>query len=137
MKLFIGPLVHTLNPTTIQYSELSIIGVSSSGTIDFAIHHVKDKDSALKSALESEENKQKGWAYDKVDVVVLNHGEFLCPGFIDTHTHGECFLNLSNRQTHFGKFTLGQHRNFLISLGGSSTSYWIGSSILPFLQKRV
>ncbi|PVG00676.1 guanine deaminase [Serendipita vermifera] len=98
MKLFIGPLVHTLNPTTIQYSQLSIIGVSNSGTIDFTAHHVEDKDSTLKSVLESEENKKKGWAHDKVEVVVLNHGEFLCPGFIDTHTHAPQFPNIGRGQ---------------------------------------
>ena len=90
-QIFIGPLVHTLDPTTIQYSSLSIVGVSSSGIIDFIAHDVprESLEDTLETLLSDEEILKKGWSKDgHITKKVLVHGEFLCPGFIDTHTHG-------------------------------------------------
>jgi len=88
MQLFIGPLVHTLDSTTIQYSQLSIVGLSNSGSIDLIQHDINNLESALDSLFSDESNKAKGWSKD-VKTIRLKHGEFLCPGFIDTHTHGK------------------------------------------------
>lgn len=87
MQLLIGPLVHALDPTTIQYSRLSIIGLSSSGVIEFVVHDITDLESSLASILEEESIKAKGWTKE-APRRVLQEGEFFCPGFIDTHTHG-------------------------------------------------
>ena len=90
MQIFIGPLVHTLNPTTIQYSPSSILGVSDTGVIDFVAHNIRpdDIDHAVDSLLH--ENAKKGWPEDTsaISKTILEPGEFLCPGFVDTHTHG-------------------------------------------------
>lgn len=111
MQLFIGPLVHTLNPTTIQYSQLSIVGLSNSGSIDFIQHDINNLDSALESILDNESNKAKGWSKG-VKTTILKHGEFMCPGFIDTHTHGELFLYLITtiRLTSSGSASISEYR---------------------------
>lgn len=107
MHIFIGALAHTLNSTTIQYSPKSIVGVSKQGTIDFIVHlhhdyngksvpetidakKPKEVDVVLEEIFSNEEYQKKGWTRN-AKRTVLNHGEFLCPGFVDTHTHGQWF----------------------------------------------
>jgi N-acetylglucosamine-6-phosphate deacetylase len=90
MQIVIGALVHCLNSTTIQYSPQSVVGVSKQGSIDFLVHLQHDGrevDTVLEEIFTNEEYKKKGWNKD-VKKTILSHGEFLCPGFIDTHTHG-------------------------------------------------
>ncbi len=90
MQVFVGPLVHTLGPTTIQYSSLSVVGVSDNGTIDFVVHNIAsgDVEQTLQEELSKKANADKGWKAENVKKTVLSHGEFLVPGFVDTHTHG-------------------------------------------------
>lgn len=81
-KVFIGPLVHAVAPTIVEYIPCAILGVNPNGTIAFVAHNT-DK--------------------NKIDDVLIRHGwapgphlvrhqlacgQFMCPGFIDTHTHG-------------------------------------------------
>ncbi|KIM27033.1 hypothetical protein M408DRAFT_330198 [Serendipita vermifera MAFF 305830] len=101
MQIFIGPLVHTLNPTTIEYSSLSILGISSNGIIDFITNNVTSDsvDRTIETLLCDAENMKKGWSKDgNVARIVLKNGEFLCPGFVDTHTHAPQFPNLARGQ---------------------------------------
>lgn len=69
-----------INPTTLTSYEASpncLIAVSSQGNIDWIVHDVID-------SLVQETLLQKG-SLD-AEVTVLHPGQFLMPGFIDTHT---------------------------------------------------
>ncbi|KAG8801165.1 hypothetical protein FRC17_006706, partial [Serendipita sp. 399] len=100
MHIFIGPLVHTLDRATIQYSTRSIVGVGSTGIIDFIVHDVfsDQLEDVLKALLAMEEYTAKGWSEATAKKIILTHGEFLLPGFIDTHTHAPQFPNISRGQ---------------------------------------
>jgi guanine deaminase len=85
-KIFIGPFVHTLAPTTIRHIPCAILGVDANGTIAFVVPDADENN--LSDVLD-----ELGWASGPNLVVRrLAHGQFLCPGFIDTHTHGKFLL---------------------------------------------
>src|SRR5258706_3998307 len=82
-RIFIGSLVHTLAPTKVEYISCAILGVESNGTIAFVVHNANE--SKLNDVL-----VHYGWARTpKLVIRRLAHGQFMCPGFIDTHTHGK------------------------------------------------
>ena len=82
-KVFIGPLVHALGPTAVEYIPCAILGVDSKGTIAFVVHNAEQN--KLNDVL-----VRYGWDRSpNLAIRRLAHGQFLCPGFIDTHTHGE------------------------------------------------
>lgn len=71
--------MHATDLTTLQCLPRALLAVNEDGAIDWIIDDV-DPASLQEAAL------TKGWSLDDVDFVELSEGEFLCPGFVDTHT---------------------------------------------------
>ena len=78
-KVFYGALVspRTLSAHTVSPSALLCVS-HTSGDIDWVEHDVHP--SALQDVL-----AKHGLQLDDVELTELRHGEFLMPGFIDTH----------------------------------------------------
>ena len=77
-KVFYGALVspRTLSEHTVSPS--AVLCVSHAGTIEWVEHDVHS--SALQDVL-----AKHGLYFHDVEFTELKHGEFLMPGFIDTH----------------------------------------------------
>ncbi|GAA5855409.1 hypothetical protein JCM8547_007815 [Rhodosporidiobolus lusitaniae] len=88
-RCFYGTAVHSRSLTDIEYLQDALLGVDESGVIAFVEKEVpaEEVDGQL---------QQRGW--EGVEVVRLRKGEFLIPGFIDTHTHAPQYLNLAYGQ---------------------------------------
>lgn len=73
--------MHATELTTLQCLARALLAVNEDGAIDWIMDDV-DPASLQEAAL------SKGWSLDdpSVDFVELSEGEFLCPGFVDTHT---------------------------------------------------
>ncbi|KAI5477118.1 guanine deaminase [Pseudohyphozyma bogoriensis] len=84
-RIFHGAIVHSLSLTEIEYLPSALLGVNQSGTIAFLDRDVPSSSVKAKVA-------EHGW--EGAEVVVVKKGEFLCPGFIDTHTHAPQYPNL-------------------------------------------
>jgi len=77
-----------INPKTLsQYDALPncILAVSPAGNIEWIVEDVVD-------SLVQETMSQKGCL--EAEVISLKHGEFIIPGFIDTHTHAPQVPNM-------------------------------------------
>jgi hypothetical protein len=75
-----------INPQTLyNYQALprSLLAVSASGTIEWIVENTADPQMGIDSWIR-EIISQKGLS--DVEIVMLKHGEFLMPGFVDTHT---------------------------------------------------
>lgn len=71
--------MHATSLQHIQASPRALIGVSDDGVIDWVLD---DVDSAsIQDAMLS-----KGWQIEDVDFVELSFGQWIMPGFVDTHT---------------------------------------------------
>lgn len=104
-QVFIGSIVTPVNPRELKTIKNGALGVDNDGIIAF----VEDLDTsekihegdgtstpvahdwqglsvarqrALRTCL-----RAHGWPLAGFNITVLRYGEFLCPGFIDTHTH--------------------------------------------------
>ena len=78
MRIYYGAVV---NPQTLTESQLlprCLLAVGDAGTIEWIVEDVD-------GSLVQETLAQKGCV--DAEVSELRHGEFLMPGFVDTHTH--------------------------------------------------
>lgn len=78
-RVFVGGLVSSKSIDELEIIEYGIIGVDENGTIAF----VDDLD---KTDLDEEAYLRSREWDGNAEVIHLNKGSFLCPGFIDTHT---------------------------------------------------
>ncbi|KAJ4488096.1 Metallo-dependent hydrolase [Lentinula aciculospora] len=100
-----------INPTTLTSYEAipnCLIAVNAHGNIDWIVHDVKD--SSIQETL-----LQKGLL--DVNIVALQEGQFIMPGFIDTHTHAPQVPNLGTGYQYellewLEKFTFPMEANF-------------------------
>ncbi|XP_069481908.1 guanine deaminase-like isoform X2 [Ambystoma mexicanum] len=73
--VFKGTLVHSTWNSPMEILENRVLGVGSSGKIEF---------------LEEEKQQEKlaeKWGFNVLDIKQLNNNEFLMPGLVDTHIH--------------------------------------------------
>ncbi|KAA8650903.1 hypothetical protein EYZ11_009998 [Aspergillus tanneri] len=77
---FHGTLIHSISPSTLEILANTLIVVSSSGTI-LSIHPSTDPDD-IPSLLSPHHLTPS-----TCPTLFLSSSQFLCPGFIDTHTH--------------------------------------------------
>ena len=75
--LFYGPLVNPETLTSLSAHPRALLAVNAQGVIDWVEDDVDP--SMLQDIL-------AGKGLFDVDVIELKHGEFLMPGFVDTHT---------------------------------------------------
>ncbi|KAF8077648.1 hypothetical protein FPV67DRAFT_1614641 [Lyophyllum atratum] len=87
--IFYGAVISPESLTSYKALPNCLLSVSASGTIDWIVEDVAEH--ALQETL-----AQKGCI--DVDVIALHAGEFLLPGFIDTHTHAPQLPNLGSGQ---------------------------------------
>ena len=76
-QLFYGPVISPQTLTSYDAFPRCLLAVGETGNIEWIVEDV------AQDALE-ELVRQKGWA--GADFVQLRDGEFLLPGFVDTHT---------------------------------------------------
>ncbi|GAA5847273.1 hypothetical protein JCM5353_002666 [Sporobolomyces roseus] len=87
-RIFHGTAIHSKNLTEIEYLHNTLIGVDETGLIAFVEENIEEED--------VEENiKQHGWnlSEEGVELIRIHKGEFLIPGFVDTHTHAPQHIN--------------------------------------------
>lgn len=77
MMIFYGAVVTPVDASTWKALPRCLFCVGSTGNIDWMLEYIQEN--KLHEAL-----SQKGYSLD--DVVILQDGEFVIPGFIDTHT---------------------------------------------------
>jgi guanine deaminase len=75
--IFYGPLVNTESLSSFQALPRCLLALGSSGHIDWIEEDVHE--SALQNVLAQHASLE-------VPLVSLRHGEFILPGFVDTHT---------------------------------------------------
>lgn len=103
--LFYGPILHTFNYHTLQILPRALLAVAG-GRIAWLIDHVPQSESghtiievAAKKGWrigEPSETDPPGQQYARLHT--LRDGEFILPGFIDTHTHAPQFPNMGRGQ---------------------------------------
>lgn len=105
-QVFVGSIVSPITPRQLRTIQHGVLGVDSKGIIAFVVDldeikqqaHGEDGAStpvarrvrgvsgphsqALNACLTAH-----GWSAAHCEITVLPYGDFLCPGFIDTHTH--------------------------------------------------
>ncbi len=81
VTIFYGAVVTSVDAKTWKAMPRCLLAVGSTGNIDWLIEHVDN--AKLTEAL-----KQKGLP-QHADLVTLQEGEFIIPGFVDTHTVGD------------------------------------------------
>ncbi|KAF5386938.1 hypothetical protein D9615_001553 [Tricholomella constricta] len=89
--IFYGAVISPESLTSYKALPRCLLSVGASGTIDWMVDDVQEH--VLQETL-----AQKGCI--DVDVITLPAGEFLLPGFIDTHTHAPQLPNLGSGQQH-------------------------------------
>jgi guanine deaminase len=75
--IFYGPLVNPISLSFFQSLPRCLLAIGSSGHIDWIEEDVHE--SALQDVLAQHASLE-------VRLVCLRHGEFIIPGFVDTHT---------------------------------------------------
>ncbi|KAH8827003.1 Metallo-dependent hydrolase [Flagelloscypha sp. PMI_526] len=81
-----GPVVNPVSPTSLDALPRCLLAVNEAGTIDWIEPDV------IPSQIQETLAKH---GYDGTpDLIELKHGQFLMPGFIDTHTHAPQFPNI-------------------------------------------
>jgi guanine deaminase len=83
MTIFYGPLINPESLTEYKALPKCLLSVGPTGDIDWIVEHVPEY--LLQDTL-----AQKGCI--DVDVTALKMGEFIMPGFIDTHTVSNPFF---------------------------------------------
>lgn len=84
-RVIVGSIAFSENIDKITFLTNGIIGVDEHGIIAF-VDDLGDSTSLAKTYVRSH-----GWDTD-IEIIHLDKGSFLCPGFIDTHT--VCFFYL-------------------------------------------
>jgi guanine deaminase len=82
--VFYGSIINPQSLSNYRASR-SLLAVSASGTIEWIVENIAD--TQIENSADSRITdiiSQKGLS--DVEVVMLKHGEFLMPGFVDTHT---------------------------------------------------
>ncbi|KAI0273592.1 hypothetical protein BC834DRAFT_816347 [Gloeopeniophorella convolvens] len=87
--VFYGPVINPESTSSFHTLPACLLAVGASGEIDWIAHDVHE--SAIQDVL-----AQHG-SLD-THLVQLNHGEFLLPGFVDTHTHAPQVPNIGSGQ---------------------------------------
>jgi guanine deaminase len=75
--VYYGAVINPVSLTDYQAIPNCLLAVSPTGQIEWLEGNVV-------GSMVQETMAQKGWL--EADVVLLKHGEFIIPGFIDTHT---------------------------------------------------
>jgi guanine deaminase len=75
--IFYGPVVNSISHSSFQALPRCLLAVGPSGQIDWIVEDVHE--STLLDVLAQHGSSD-------IPLVVLRHGEFLLPGFVDTHT---------------------------------------------------
>lgn len=75
--IFYGPLVNPKSLSSFQALPRCLLAIGSSGHIDWIEEDVHE--SALQNVLAQHASLE-------ARLVILRHGEFILPGFVDTHT---------------------------------------------------
>ncbi|KAH9945880.1 guanine deaminase [Epithele typhae] len=92
--IFYGALISPISLTTYDALPRALLAVSrATGDIDWVERDVPPE--ALQHVL-----ARHGLLADDVELVELKHGEFLMPGFIDTHIHAPQVPNIGSGQQH-------------------------------------
>lgn len=76
-----GPLISPLSKRETLFSDNSVLSVSADGVIEWVEHNVEP--AALQDALAKH---GRAIGDQDVDFVELKWGEWIMPGFVDTHT---------------------------------------------------
>ncbi|KAK4942984.1 hypothetical protein LTR10_017368 [Elasticomyces elasticus] len=77
---FYGTLVHCLSQSEVEIAESTLLLVDIHGKISGL--HKDVKQDQMEQLL-----SEQGWSTETVPLTVLQRGQFLVPGFIDTHNH--------------------------------------------------
>ncbi|KAG8981318.1 hypothetical protein FRB94_009379 [Tulasnella sp. JGI-2019a] len=90
-RIIYGAIIHPLSLREYQASNEALIAIDDKGIIQWLEvgvdnHRVQDVVAA------------KGWSLDDVDFVELKPGQWIMPGFVDTHTHAPQYPNLGAGQ---------------------------------------
>ncbi|KIY43467.1 guanine deaminase [Fistulina hepatica ATCC 64428] len=88
--IFRGAILNPESLTSYQALQNALLAVRDDGTIDWLAHDVPD-------CLVQQTLLEKGCSAN-VDFIELKEGEFIIPGFIDTHTHAPQMLNIGSGQ---------------------------------------
>ncbi|KAJ6630609.1 hypothetical protein B0H10DRAFT_1982024 [Mycena sp. CBHHK59/15] len=88
--VYYGPVVSPVSLKTFKALPSCLIAVGPLGNIDWIVEDVAD-DSMVQDIMAAHD-------YIDVAVVCLRNGEFIMPGFIDTHTHAPQVPNLGTGQ---------------------------------------
>jgi hypothetical protein len=76
--IFYGAVINPVSLTKLQALPRCLLAVSASGSIDWVVEDVES--TQLQEIL-----AQKGLINSDIDIIELKTGQFLLPGFIDTH----------------------------------------------------
>ncbi|KAJ3883679.1 Metallo-dependent hydrolase [Lentinula edodes] len=87
VTVYYGSLINPTTLTTYEATASCLLAVNAQGNIDWIVHDVKD--SSVQETL-----LQKGLLDTDVEIVELREGQFIMPGFVDTHTHAPQVPNL-------------------------------------------
>ncbi|KAJ8519515.1 hypothetical protein ONZ45_g3543 [Pleurotus djamor] len=87
--VYYGAVVNPLTLTSYQALPQCLLAISSEGTIAWMVEDVPD-------SMVQDVMSENGWT--DAEVVMLKQGEFLMPGFIDTHTHAPQVPNMGSGQ---------------------------------------
>ncbi|GAA5941451.1 uncharacterized protein JCM15063_006106 [Sporobolomyces koalae] len=92
-RVVYGSAIHSRSLTEIEYLNNTLIGVDMDGLIAFVERNVEREELEEKIA-------QHGWSLQdgSTSLLLLRRGEFLVPGFIDTHTHAPQHINTAYGQ---------------------------------------
>ncbi|KAF8326571.1 Metallo-dependent hydrolase, partial [Cantharellus anzutake] len=89
--IYYGVFIHSLSARELQVLEHALVAVSGDGVIVWVEENVPP------SAI-AESSLSHGWDISEVEIVRTSEGEWIMPGFIDTHTHAPQFPNLGRGQ---------------------------------------
>ncbi|GAA6059436.1 hypothetical protein JCM10212_005375 [Sporobolomyces blumeae] len=87
-RIFHGTAIHSRSLTELEYLHDALIGVDERGVIVFVERDVEWNEDEVKRKVEAH-----GWNLHEAELVRMKHGEFLIPGFVDTHTHAPQHIN--------------------------------------------
>lgn len=92
-RIFVGAIVSPVSPLKTKVINHGVLGVGSRGVIRFVEELDTEGDTSTaglsdveRKAIDSILARHK-WSFDDCQVTILPYGQFLCPGFVDTHTH--------------------------------------------------